>query len=436
MVESSATASFLRRVAADVPLSATDNSALPPRLPKDWIAEVDLVQIINGKAAGNPFGNGGNHYRLCQDGTHQRLTQQSFSKMTAAPAEWVGTPLEFMNMTVYEGASFMAMEINHNKYDQTQGNGTGFQDIFQWVPAAHDGGVVTVGGQQLHRWLLKSNTPAVNVSMELLVDHRDKPVIFSQNVSGMSGPYGDISIIYNFSSFIPDETLPELWKSFNLTDYRHPAQCPTPAKGLAPVNRTMYIFHPKHEFDIAGQDLGDDLGDTVFVCLDAITNFSSFGDHDYAWLTKWEIELVPHFGQYQNCNGYNPPSCFSAEHFLVGHDAAYYLGSTDAMERQCTTNPKVGEWYSLPPAGECKPGAQPGDGSCTWRKNHVKTIDGQCLIHAGGFKDSCVQERRAPFPESNQIFLKAFASDDPHAGGCPPISESPATSTGVHMLLV
>merc|ERR1740121_552998 len=72
------------------------------------------------------------------------------------------------------------------------------------------------------------------------------------------------------------------------------------------VTKPMYIFHPKNEFDIAGQDLGDDKGDTVFVCLDALTNFSSFTDHSYAWLTKWEIEMVPQYGQYQNCNGYNP----------------------------------------------------------------------------------------------------------------------------------
>jgi hypothetical protein len=283
---------------------------------------------------------------------------------------------------------------------------------------------VTIKGEKLNRWLWIYNSAASNVSYELLVMDAATPVQLDMNVSMDHGPYQKMRLLHTFKNFYPNKTLPELWIGFNDTDYTHPMRCPEPTD-RKPVTLPMYIFHPANEFDIAGQDLGDAVGDTVFVCVDALTNFSSFGDHNYAWLTKWEVYFVPQWGQYQNCNGYNPAICMSDEHFLVGHEAAYYLGSKSATQRQCGTNPEVGEWYSLPPQGECKGEAQPGDGTCTWRKKRVKTIDGECLIHTGGFAETCKREKRAPFPEAMKMYLKAFESDDPKEGGCPPIAESP-----------
>jgi len=314
--------------------------------------------------------------------------------------------------------------MNGNKYSVGNGAQYGFQDMFKWLSGAKDGGIVTIEGRQLHRWFLDQKIPLIGgVSYELF-SADDTPVKMWQNISMKVGPYKDLRVHFIFNSFTPNKTLPELWSGFNATEYTNPPACPTTAENVKPATRTMYIFHPENEFDIAGQDLGDLLGDTVFVCLDAITNFSSFGDHDYAWLTKWEIDLMPQFGQYQNCNGYNPPKCMSESKFLVGHEAAYYLGPENVTQRQCGTNTDVGEWYSLPVLGECKGDAQPGDGSCTWRKRKVKTIDGKCLIHTGGFGATCIREQRAPFPDSQKMFLKAFESDDPSQGGCPPIAES------------
>lgn len=44
------------------------------------------------------------------------------------------------------------------------------------------------------------------------------------------------------------------------------------------------------------------------------------------WLTQWTLELLPWWGQYQNCNGYGAAhSCISSEHFLVGRESPEYL---------------------------------------------------------------------------------------------------------------
>ena len=104
---------------------------------------------------------------------------------------------------------------------------------------------------------------------------------------------------------------------------------------------SMFIFHPKANFNIVRQDLGSPVGDSLFVCLEGNTG----GGHDYEWITEYRVEHVPNYGQYQNCNGY-PPKCFGVENFWVGHEAAFALGPMESgiAAGQCTQNPLVGEW--------------------------------------------------------------------------------------------
>ena len=73
----------------------------------------------------------------------------------------------------------------------------------------------------------------------------------------------------------------------------------------------------------------------------------------YEWITEWTIDLIPRWGQYQNCNGYNPPSCLGASDFYVGHEAAQGLGLPTGG--QCTTTLKVAP--TLP--GQ-RPASRPG----------------------------------------------------------------------------
>mmetsp|Transcript_47115 Transcript_47115/g.123633 ORF Transcript_47115/g.123633 Transcript_47115/m.123633 type:complete len:109 (-) Transcript_47115:92-418(-) len=94
-------------------------------------------------------------------------------------------------------------------------------------------------------------------------------------------------------------------------------------------------------------------------------------------------------------------------------------GSSGLGGGQCTTNPLVGEWYSLPSGGECAPAATPGDGTCAWRASLVKTIDAWCLF-GKGYLDACKADGgRAPFAKAKELFLSAFASEDDTKGGCP-----------------
>ena len=83
-----------------------------------------------------------------------------------------------------------------------------------------------------------------------------------------------------------------------------------------------------------------------------------------SWITAWTIELVPRWGQYQNCNGYGDEHvCLGANTALVGHEAAEGLGAPAGG--QCTNNPEVGEWWSLPMAAECL-----GASQVQWRRRH------------------------------------------------------------------
>ena len=169
------------------------------------------------------------------------------------------------------------------------------------------------------------------------------------------------------------------------------------------------------------QDIGDALGDSIFICDEGMhepdTNKS---------LTHWSLEWVPRWGQYQNCDGWGDErSCIGDENFWVGHQAAFMMGAP--LAGQCDDNPLVGEWWSLPAGGECAPGATPGDGSCTWRATHVKTVASSCLFDARrGFVDECKKQDRSPYTQPTKILQAAF--DDLKAGGCPAIPGPPGSA--------
>lgn len=195
----------------------------------------------------------------------------------------------------------------------------------------------------------------------------------------------------------------------------------------------VYLPPTPHEYDIAGQDLGDAVGDNVFVCQDLLGGKPKATDAGYQWLTQWTVELLPWFGQYANCNGYGSAQhCASADQYVVGRETPEYMNiaGRSALLRQCgATDPNVGQWFSLPKAGECPPGvrpnfADPSDGGCSWRKaERVKTIDGgKCLIEKHNYRSLCATDRRAPFPSATKAFLAAFASSDASRGGCPELN--------------
>lgn len=389
----------------------------PPVLPSQWVANASVAQFVDGRPGLAP--PGGTTRQLVQDAGRKRRAELNPVRFPVAPAEWVDSPREWFNMTTYITESLIGLHVNGASVLIAEKAGA-FEDLFNWLRFASSCGKVEHKGQSLDCWRLSIHSGSLGLSNQLLLDASSSPVFLENNVTQDSVEH---SARYEFWEFDAGATLPWVWEAFSEDAFLRPMTCPDGE----PYNTTMYIFHPKHQFDIAGQDLADLVGDTVFVCLDVITNQTMSTDHSYAWLTQWEVEVSPSWGQYENCNGYEPPTCWSAERFRVGHEAAYYLGQ-DAAQRQCQHNPLVGEWYSLPVGGKCKGDARPGDGSCSWRTvQKVKTIDGQCLFKGEAFRESCIGEGRAPFEKTSEAFLRAFASNNRSEGGCPPIDEDAAS---------
>ena len=104
-------------------------------------------------------------------------------------------------------------------------------------------------------------------------------------------------------------------------------------------------------------------------------------------LVAYRIEMLPVWGQYQNCNKICPRSCSGVNDRWVGREAALNLGYPNAG--QCTRNSETGNWYSLPTGGQCPQSVVPPIGVCPWRiatVERVKTLDSvcmTCLRHTG-----------------------------------------------------
>ena len=62
------------------------------------------------------------------------------------------------------------------------------------------------------------------------------------------------------------------------------------------MTKDLYIFHPQNNFNITGQDVGDVTGDVFFTRIDILTRQNTSVDHDYEWITYWQIDLVPRWG--------------------------------------------------------------------------------------------------------------------------------------------
>lgn len=392
---------------------------LAPPIPDSWTATALTSQTGVVRAAS---------IDMAEDNSAKRRLTSRSSTYPYAPLNY---PADInMSSFVYDGGQ---TEMINGIYLPSSTNVT-FNSIFAWLPAAHDGGVVTHNGKPAHAWVI--SFPSAGYSAELLFGKNNLPVAMQQNftdpVSKLPG-----SVTYEFTRF-KSGTTPDwntTWSTMKQA-CAAPPRCKKPA-GVQPMNITMYIFHPPGDFEIAGQDLGDPLGDVTFVCQDILGGKPNTTDHNYQWVSEWTIELLPWWGQYQNCNGYGAANrCISQETYLVGRETPEYIkqpGQT-ALHRQCgPMDPLLGQWFSLPAGGECKGGAAPSDkpaseGGCSWRRaERVKTVDGSgCLITTHDFKSLCSTDARDPFPSATAAFLAAFASEDASKGGCPEVGRTGA----------
>ena len=222
-----------------------------------------------------------------------------------------------------------------------------------------------------------------------------------------------------------------------------PPDCDTTAyacDGGRVETMTAYIFHPRAKMTVddqlANQNVGDAMGDSLFICMDAVANHTQLDA--YQWISQWELEVWTGFGSYQQCNGYGAGNICKAnfgvqgQEWLVGKMAAAGLpppapkgGCTPktCSVGRCDANPGVGSWYSLPASGQCASGQTPGPQSqCSWRAvRRVKTIDATCPLQTHGMLATCAPGKLA---QSTQILTKAFASSStsPLAGGCPAVA--------------
>ena len=200
------------------------------------------------------------------------------------------------------------------------------------------------------------------------------------------------------------------------------------------VNRTFYMLHPNASSAWTNHDVGDLLGDALFVCAD------NYSVHHYsdAFFTELTVEVDTMFGGYASCTDTDPGSCTPgarvpgsveriSNNYSVGRHVATFWGTCGDIINatgQCTPNTETGSWYSLPSQGECGSGS-----NCTWRVIEVgKTVLVQCLL-AQGLKESCtkatpVQPSGCAYRATANLMHRALVASDPTQGGCAAVPPS------------
>ena len=402
-------AGFAALMALEAPGTMPPTGGRKPVLPKSFHATADMWEseddpvcsfTATGSCEGVPWS-------LSQDDDRKVYATAFDVRNAYAPAAFSGEAREWYNLTVVSTADGSNTIMNDLCYaggaaDTPQK----YTNFFGWVPLASFRGNATIEGRACEVWGLK----ALGVDVLLAVDAADGvPVQYNYSKAGYA-------VSFTFTTFAAGAgAFPDL------SDCASPPTCAEPGYERGDtVERDVFLFHPAHEFNVSDQNVGDAGGDAFFVCEDLLTGRNPGVDHAYARLSRWSLNYTATVGQYQNCNGYGAASaCLGSNVGLVGREAALGLGSP--LAGQCETNDLAGTWWSLPAAGRCADGAQPAPGACSWAATRVKTIDGDCLISARGFNATCAEGRRAPFADARAVFDRAFASDDPAEGGCPPV---------------
>lgn len=307
----------------------------------------------------------------------------------------------------------------------------GFHDMFAWAGnplLSAYGGQEEIRGRPCTRWRLRFSRP--NQGISLCADG-DIPVQLEfqfqrrGKTAWMALEFGPITA----------------GDSVDRAVFEKPPQCETLAPACKAAERTVdleaYVFHPGMsvgDYDLAGQDVADLLGDAAFICIDRTqSNTSSWVDHNYTRISRYVVQVSPAYGQYALCNGYadtSPPGpvCFGGDEHLVGREAP--SGTGDGSLR-CAAESPVGWWYSLPKKGQCPHGKSP-DGECSWSvTKRLKTVEQACLLEQHRYVSRCeadIAEGKG-FHRSAAALKAAFDSEDLEQGGCPDIG-GPAVRVG------
>ena len=134
--------------------------------------------------------------------------------------------------------------------------------MFSWTRAAQFVGAARIGnGTMVNKWFFAYKGD----SFELLTrTDNSTPVIVQENITLPEVGQYNVTLLFaptqntNESWFLANQTAPwakQLWAGFNRTDFEVPPVCPAAPGGDRPRTQEVYIFHPRHLFNISQQDL-------------------------------------------------------------------------------------------------------------------------------------------------------------------------------------
>jgi len=298
-----------------------------------------------------------------------------------------------MNMTRHAVNDTMNMAFSEGCVNFTM-PGMAFSSLFEiFTYYGQYNGTSEVLGQPCELWALKGTT--------LCMDG-DKPLQLKSD-----------SMNVTMLDFKPE---------VDRTLFKTPEACksvPPPCGDGEIINQTVYVAHPPNLYNISGQDVADSKGDAVFLCLDSFMA----GKGGYQLLSAFELSIVRNFSQYTN---YPPPGVhgFGGDGFHVGREAPLFTGTHwGQCEDDAYWHHRIGQWFSLPPHGQCTKGKMQLGRDCTWRiERRIATVEMKCLLEDRNFTSKCTGAV-APFLEVEQTLLNAIASEDSTEGGCPRVRE-------------
>eukprot|EP01064_Diplonema_japonicum_P022661 TRINITY_DN326_c0_g1_i13.p1 TRINITY_DN326_c0_g1~~TRINITY_DN326_c0_g1_i13.p1 ORF type:complete len:417 (+),score=118.66 TRINITY_DN326_c0_g1_i13:58-1251(+) len=352
--------------------------------------------------------------------TYDRFNQRQARLMnddaaTRVPVSWEGTPKAVMLTSNYYLGLDVFLQLNDRNYPQAPQKA--FPDMFAWVPATSFVRNTTINNIAVQEYFLKA--PSGTFYYYSTPDGVPVRTHMNLTIPGLPGQPPVRAVLQDTFSNVSYTVDPTVFTSFNKTAGLDPPVCAGPSNP-PPVTLDMYIFHPRDNATLVNQNTADIMGDTNFVCLDALSNHTAQDHYDVA--SWYKVEVLPVWGQYQLCNGY-PGDCMGAENKRIGRELAFGVTQFGGQCNEEDAN-EVGVWWSMPADGECKEGQVPSEGVCSWRVvRRVKTIDAvKCLFGELGMLDSCRKEQRPPYPVTSDMYRRAFTEDSVAQRGCPPIN--------------
>lgn len=213
----------------------------------------------------------------------------------------------------------------------------------------------------------------------------------------------------------------DIKRTVNRSELEVPDLCMVPPRlcGNGSIaKQTIYVAHPRDNYNISGQDVADLRGDAVFLCQDKMM-WKMGGYHLFS---AFELDLVHTFGQYTN---FPPPGGFGfgGDGFHVGRETPLGIGRHGGQcEDDADWQAKLGQWLSLPTGSQCLLESQVLGEDCLWRvARRIKTIEMACLFDQHHFLDKCAKSQ-PPFDDVTEVLMRALNSDNATHGGCPKVT--------------